>query len=204
VVFTEHCGRVVNTPSYSGCIRFKSRLGDQLVLLSFRGFLRHSRRILGQYLKIRSRLLPSTSFPIYNFIYSYFIRHYIVWVTYTSLNKLQIGVTPANCDAEFGITMFPETLLPASIYKSTRRHGLENHHPNFHRRENLISHVLKSYYLLAWWYLALGFNTSVWNHSLMMEAVRTSETSIYFYQTTRCHIPEGCHLHTWICLYQPW
>jgi hypothetical protein len=27
-----------------------------------------------------------------------------------------------------------------------------------------------------------------------MDAVRTSETSVYFYETTRHCIPEGCHL----------
>jgi hypothetical protein len=31
---------------------------------------------------------------------------------------------------------------------------------------------------------------------LMIEVVSTSETSIYFYETTRRNIPEGCHLHT--------
>jgi hypothetical protein len=30
----------------------------------------------------------------------------------------------------------------------------------------------------------------------MMEAVRISETSVYFYGVTRRYIPEGCHLHT--------
>jgi hypothetical protein len=30
--------------------------------------------------------------------------------------------------------------------------------------------------------------------ALMMEAVRTSETSVYFYETTRRNIPEGCDL----------
>jgi hypothetical protein len=34
-----------------------------------------------------------------------------------------------------------------------------------------------------------------WAITLMMEAVRTSETSIYF-ETSRCHIPEVCYLHT--------
>jgi hypothetical protein len=29
--------------------------------------------------------------------------------------------------------------------------------------------------------------------SLMMEAEITSETSVYFYETARRHIPEGCH-----------
>jgi hypothetical protein len=32
--------------------------------------------------------------------------------------------------------------------------------------------------------------------ALMMEAVRTSETSANFYQTTRRNIPEDSHLHT--------
>jgi hypothetical protein len=31
--------------------------------------------------------------------------------------------------------------------------------------------------------------------ALMMEAVRTSETSVYFYDTTLCNIPEGHHFH---------
>jgi hypothetical protein len=30
---------------------------------------------------------------------------------------------------------------------------------------------------------------------LMTEAVGTSETSVSFYKTTRCNIPEGSHLH---------
>jgi hypothetical protein len=32
--------------------------------------------------------------------------------------------------------------------------------------------------------------------ALMMEAARTSETSVNFYQTTRCNNPEDSHLHT--------
>jgi hypothetical protein len=32
--------------------------------------------------------------------------------------------------------------------------------------------------------------------ALTMEAVRTSETPVYFSETTRRYIPEGCHLHT--------
>jgi hypothetical protein len=31
---------------------------------------------------------------------------------------------------------------------------------------------------------------------MMMEAVRTSETSVHFYDTAMRYIPEGCHLHT--------
>jgi hypothetical protein len=31
--------------------------------------------------------------------------------------------------------------------------------------------------------------------ALMMEAVRTSGTSVYFHETTRRYIPESCHLH---------
>jgi hypothetical protein len=29
-----------------------------------------------------------------------------------------------------------------------------------------------------------------------MEAGHTSETSVYFYETTQCYIPEGSHLHS--------
>jgi hypothetical protein len=29
-----------------------------------------------------------------------------------------------------------------------------------------------------------------------MEALRTSETLVYFIETTRRYIPEACHLHT--------
>jgi hypothetical protein len=32
--------------------------------------------------------------------------------------------------------------------------------------------------------------------ALMMETVRSTETSVYFYETIRCHILEGCSLHT--------
>jgi hypothetical protein len=32
--------------------------------------------------------------------------------------------------------------------------------------------------------------------SLILKAERTSETSVYFYETTRHHITEGCHYHT--------
>jgi hypothetical protein len=31
--------------------------------------------------------------------------------------------------------------------------------------------------------------------ALMMEAVSTSELSVYFHETTRHYITEGCHLH---------
>jgi hypothetical protein len=30
--------------------------------------------------------------------------------------------------------------------------------------------------------------------SLIMEAIRTSKTSVYFFETTRRHIPKGCHI----------
>jgi hypothetical protein len=36
----------------------------------------------------------------------------------------------------------------------------------------------------------------------MMEAVRTSETSVYFNETTRPYIPESCHLHVCILFHQ--
>jgi hypothetical protein len=32
--------------------------------------------------------------------------------------------------------------------------------------------------------------------ALMMEAVSTSETPVYFHETTRRYLPESCHLHT--------
>jgi hypothetical protein len=38
--------------------------------------------------------------------------------------------------------------------------------------------------------------------ALMMEAVRTSETSVNFYQTIRLKIPEGSHLYL-MMLFQP-
>lgn len=31
--------------------------------------------------------------------------------------------------------------------------------------------------------------------ALVVEAVSTSETLVYFYETTGCKTPEGCHLH---------
>jgi hypothetical protein len=34
----------------------------------------------------------------------------------------------------------------------------------------------------------------------MMEALYTSETSIYLSETAQCHIPEGCHLCPLNCL----
>jgi hypothetical protein len=34
------------------------------------------------------------------------------------------------------------------------------------------------------------------NQALMMKAVRTAETSVYFNETTRRFTPDGCHLHT--------
>jgi hypothetical protein len=33
----------------------------------------------------------------------------------------------------------------------------------------------------------------------MMEAVRTSETSVYFSETTQRYIPESCYIHTRRC-----
>jgi hypothetical protein len=36
---------------------------------------------------------------------------------------------------------------------------------------------------------------SAWLIALMMEAASTSETSVYFYQTTRRNNPEDTHLH---------
>jgi hypothetical protein len=41
----------------------------------------------------------------------------------------------------------------------------------------------------------LGYALNAIN-ALMMEAVRTSETSVCFNKTTRRYIPESCHLHS--------
>jgi hypothetical protein len=38
-----------------------------------------------------------------------------------------------------------------------------------------------------------------WIITLMMEAVRTSEASVCFNDTTRCNVPEGFHCHTRRC-----
>jgi hypothetical protein len=39
--------------------------------------------------------------------------------------------------------------------------------------------------------------------ALMMEAASTSETSVNFYQTSRCNIPEDSHLQSYLsCKYQ--
>jgi hypothetical protein len=35
--------------------------------------------------------------------------------------------------------------------------------------------------------------------ALMMEAVHTSETSVFFNETKWCYIQESCHLHTHRC-----
>jgi hypothetical protein len=37
--------------------------------------------------------------------------------------------------------------------------------------------------------------------ALMMEAARTSETLVYFYQTTRCYNPEDSNLQSYGCLF---
>jgi hypothetical protein len=63
---TKRRGRVVNTPvSYSGGLGFKS-WPRRLWLMFFVVFLSISRRMLGQYLKIRPRPLPTKSFPIHH------------------------------------------------------------------------------------------------------------------------------------------
>jgi hypothetical protein len=36
--------------------------------------------------------------------------------------------------------------------------------------------------------------------TLMMEVVHTSEMPIYFYEATRSHIPENCHLQQQTCI----
>jgi hypothetical protein len=41
----------------------------------------------------------------------------------------------------------------------------------------------------------LGYGV-VLTKSMMMEAVRTNETSVYLYETSQSSVTEGCHLHT--------
>jgi hypothetical protein len=53
--------------------------------------------------------------------------------------------------------------------------------------------------MIALWDIASCSLVEVDRHfrrALMMEAVRTSETSVYFNKTTWCYIPEVCHLHS--------
>jgi hypothetical protein len=65
-LITERRGRVVNTPnSYFGGPGFDSRPRWPAILIEvFVIFLSPSRRMLGQYLKIRPRQLSTKSFPI--------------------------------------------------------------------------------------------------------------------------------------------
>jgi hypothetical protein len=40
-----------------------------------------------------------------------------------------------------------------------------------------------------------GSHGDEYEHALMMQAVRTSETAVYFNKTTRRYIAEGCYIH---------
>jgi hypothetical protein len=37
--------------------------------------------------------------------------------------------------------------------------------------------------------------------ALIMDVIRTSETSVYFHETTKPYVPENCHLQTEICFH---
>jgi hypothetical protein len=75
-----------------------------------------------------------------------------------------------------------ETLV--NFYQTTRCYNPEDSHLHTHRRENLKSYLVNLY----------GEATSL--IALMMEAARTSETLVKFYQTTRCYNPEDSHLRS--------
>jgi hypothetical protein len=62
--------------------------------------------------------------------------------------------------------------------KNTRRHSPEN---NRHKNESLLG------------YGAVQSRRRSLLIALVMEAVRTSETSVYFKEAARRYIPDGCH-----------
>jgi hypothetical protein len=56
----------------------------------------------------------------------------------------------------------------------------------------------------VFWVVAPCSLVEVQGHALMLEAARTSESSVDFYQTTRRYNPEDSHLHTWFLFLPVW
>jgi hypothetical protein len=48
-----------------------------------------------------------------------------------------------------------------------------------------------------WQLMGTNFSLETGYPDLVMEAIRTPETSVNFYKPTQCKIPEDCHLHTY-------
>jgi hypothetical protein len=103
-----------------------------------------------------------------------------------------------------------------NFYQTTRRYNPEDSHLRTHRRENLKSYLIPIVFndtlsnvevfreAQFEHTVVVGFDSYISNRfharglliALMMEAARTSETLVNFYQTTRRYNPEDSHLHT--------
>jgi hypothetical protein len=59
-------------------------------------------------------------------------------------------------------------------------------------RTRIAIRVTEKTKMAAFWYVAAFIIMMI---SLMVQAVHTSETSVRFYQTTRCNNPEDSHIH---------
>jgi hypothetical protein len=82
----------------------------------------------------------------------------------------------------------PETSV--NSYENTQRNIPEVSHLHTRFRDNLKSQLVNLYGEAT----LLLFGDSKPLIALMMEAVSTSETSVNFYKTTWCNIPEDSHL----------
>jgi hypothetical protein len=88
-----------------------------------------------------------------------------------------------------------ETLV--NFYQTTRRYSPEDSHLRSHRRENLKSYLVNLYGEATHRYFGDSKPSLI---ALMMEAARTSETLVNFYQTTRRYNPEDRHLRIHTCV----
>jgi hypothetical protein len=89
------------------------------------------------------------------------------------------------------------------FYPTTRRNNPEDSLLHTRRRKNIKSHLVNLYGGGG------GGNTSLRSEirspsliALMMETASTSETSVNFYQTTRCNNQENSHRNN-VCLWKP-